>query len=75
VVAGRRTRTGDSDALIAAVALEARQRLAAFRRPKFYVCVPDFMHGKNGKLDRAATAAALLEVLGRSPERWRAPPD
>jgi O-succinylbenzoic acid--CoA ligase len=75
VVAGLRTRAGDSDALIAAVALEARQRLAAFRRPKFYVCVPEFVHGKNGKLDRAATAAALRAELGRAPERWRAPPD
>lgn len=75
VVAGLRTRDGDSPALIAAVAQEARLRLAAFRRPKFYVCVGEFVHGKNGKLDRAATARALGDELVRAPERWRAPPE
>jgi O-succinylbenzoic acid--CoA ligase len=75
VVAGLRTREGDSVALISAAAGEARRRLAVFRRPKFYVCVPEFVHGKNGKLDRAATAHALGEELARAPERWRAPPE
>jgi O-succinylbenzoic acid--CoA ligase len=74
VVAGLRTREGDDAALIAAVAAEARRRLAAFRRPKFYVCARDFVQGKNGKLDRAATASALGEALMQAPERWRAPP-
>jgi O-succinylbenzoic acid--CoA ligase len=73
VVAGLRTREGDDAALIAAVAAEARRRLAAFRRPKFYVCAREFVQGKNGKLDRAATAAALGEAVMQAPERWRAP--
>lgn len=74
VVAGLRTRRTDARALIAAVAAEARSRLAAFRRPKFYVCLSEFRYGKNGKLDRAATIAALSDELARDPERWRAPP-
>jgi O-succinylbenzoic acid--CoA ligase len=72
VVAGLRTRADDPRGLIAAVAGEAR-RLAAFRRPKFYVCLREFTYGKNGKLDRAATRLALSEELSRAPERWRAP--
>jgi O-succinylbenzoic acid--CoA ligase len=74
VVAGLRTREGDDAALIAAVAAEARRRLAAFRRPKFYVCAREFVQGKSGKLDRVATASALGEALMQAPERWRAPP-
>jgi len=73
VVAGLRTRGGDPRALIAAAAGEARQRLAGFRRPKFYVCLQEFRYGKNGKLDRAATISALRDELARGPERWRAP--
>ncbi|HTV20526.1 MAG TPA: AMP-binding protein [Polyangiaceae bacterium] len=73
VVAGLRTRVDDTAGLIASAAAEARRRLAGFRRPKFYVCTREFAHGKNGKLDRAATVAALSRELERDPERWRAP--
>lgn len=73
VAAGLRTRAGADEALVAAAARAARQRLAPFRRPRFYVCVRQFEHGKNGKLDRAATIRGLRAAL--VPERHRAPPE
>jgi O-succinylbenzoic acid--CoA ligase len=74
VAAGLRTRADDDvGSLIASVQLEARQRLAPFRRPRYYVCVPEFILGKNGKLDRRETARALRTQIERAPERHRAP--
>jgi O-succinylbenzoic acid--CoA ligase len=73
VVAGLRTRAAAPDALVRAVAGEARQRLASFKRPRYYVCATEFIYGKNGKLDRVATAAELRARLSAAPERYRAP--
>jgi o-succinylbenzoate---CoA ligase len=63
VVAGLRTRAEDVDGLIAAVEREARRRLAPFKRPRAYVCATEFVSNGNGKLDRAATIAALRTRL------------
>jgi O-succinylbenzoic acid--CoA ligase len=72
VVAGLRTRL-EPDALLPSVARVARRELAAFKRPRFYVCTAEFVHGKNGKLDRQATSAALRARVLAAPERHRAP--
>jgi O-succinylbenzoic acid--CoA ligase len=68
VVAGLRTRSNDADGVVAAVASEARRRLASFKRPRAYVCTQEFVNNKNGKLDRAATIAALRVRLDRRVE-------
>jgi O-succinylbenzoic acid--CoA ligase len=73
VVAGLRTRAAATETLVSAVAREARLRLASFKRPRYYVCTNAFVYGKNGKLDRAATAAELGARLSAAPERYRAP--
>jgi O-succinylbenzoic acid--CoA ligase len=76
VAAGLRIRADDDVASrIASVHGEARQRLAPFRRPRYYVCVPEFILGKNGKLDRRETARALRTQIERAPERHSAPTD
>jgi o-succinylbenzoate---CoA ligase len=72
VVAGLRTRS-DADTLLPAVARAARRELAAFKRPRFYVCSAEFVYGKNGKLDRLATSAELRARVLAAPERYRAP--
>ncbi len=69
VAAGLRTRVQDTTTLVAAVEREARRRLAPFRRPRYYVCVPEFILGKNGKLDRRETARALRAQLERAPRQ------
>jgi O-succinylbenzoic acid--CoA ligase len=74
VVAGIRTRVADVDGLIAAVERVARERLASFKRPRFYVCEPEFVQNRNGKLDRAATIELLRARLLESPGRHRRPP-
>jgi O-succinylbenzoic acid--CoA ligase len=73
VAAGLRTRASDVEALIASVDREARRELASFKRPRRYVCVREFVYGKNGKLDRAATVRELSARLAAAPER-RGPP-
>lgn len=75
VVAGIRTRTEDPLALLSALAREARERLATFKRPRYYVCSDEFMYGNNGKLDRAATTEMLRSRLEADRARHRAPLD
>lgn len=72
VVAGLRTRD-EPGPLVASVARAARERLASFKRPRYYVCAAEFVYGKNGKLDRAATSARLAAIVGAAPDRHRAP--
>lgn len=69
VAAGLRTRSSDVEALIASVDRESRRALAAFKRPRLYVCVSEFVYGKNGKLDRAATVRELSARLAVAPDR------
>jgi O-succinylbenzoic acid--CoA ligase len=74
VVAGLRTRVADIDGLIATVDRTLCQRLATFKRPRSYVCAPEFVHNATGKLDRAATIALLRARLTASPEGHSRPP-
>lgn len=73
VAAGLRTTHGAPSVLVAALAREARRRLATFKRPRYYVCAAEFAQGKNGKLDRAATIESLRRRWEADPERYRAP--
>jgi o-succinylbenzoate---CoA ligase len=73
VAAGLRTRGADVEGLLAAVDREARQRLASFKRPRYYLCSPDFAQNATGKLDRRTTVDQLRARLEAAPERYRAP--
>jgi O-succinylbenzoic acid--CoA ligase len=59
VTAALRVHPGDVDQLLASVERECQRRLASFKRPRFYACTSQFVHGLTGKLDRRATAEAL----------------
>jgi O-succinylbenzoic acid--CoA ligase len=63
VAAGLRTDLTDTDALVAAARGACQERLAAFKKPRFYACVSRFSQGQTGKLDRRATAQSLLAQL------------
>lgn len=73
VAAGIRTADTSPAELVAALDREARRRLATYKRPRYYVCAPEFTYGNNGKLDRRATSAALRSRLEAEPERYRTP--
>jgi len=73
VAAGVRTRQGTLSELVLELSIEARGRLATFKRPRYYVCTTEFVYGKNGKLDRAATIQSLRRRLDADPARYRAP--
>jgi o-succinylbenzoate---CoA ligase len=68
---GLRTRAEDEAAVLAAAELEARQRLAPFKRPRYYVCVRAFALGPSGKLDRARTARELRARIEAAPALYR----
>lgn len=63
VAAGLRLGAGDPEALLASIQAEIEQRLAGFKRPRRYAIASSFTHGPTGKLDRLATARALLGEL------------
>jgi o-succinylbenzoate---CoA ligase len=73
VAAGIRTSRSAPAELLVELAREARQRLATFKRPRYYVCPAEFTYGKTGKLDRRATIEVLRRRLDAEPARWRAP--
>ena len=56
-------RDADPELLLAGVRRELEQRLAAFKRPRRYALAAAFVYGPTGKLDRRATARALLPEL------------
>ncbi len=49
--------------LVVTVDRECRQKLANYKRPRLYASATAFVYGKTGKLDRHATASALLAQL------------
>jgi O-succinylbenzoic acid--CoA ligase len=64
VAAGLRVqREADAELLLDAVRRELERRLAAFKRPRRYALANAFVYGPTGKLDRRATARALLPAL------------
>lgn len=67
VAAGLRLRAGDPDTQLQRIHAELAQRLAAFKRPRHYAIAGSFVHGPTGKLDRSATARALLGELRPAP--------
>lgn len=67
VAAGLRLQPGDPDAQLQRIHAELTQRLAAFKRPRRYAISASFVHGPTGKLDRIATARALLGELRPAP--------
>jgi len=71
IVLGVRTHERDEAALVRALDERARERLASYKRPRRYVCVPEFRYNRTGKLDRAGTLQ-MLEALARA-GRGRAP--
>ena len=73
VAAGLRTRHGDPSALVREVAGTVRERLAPFKRPRYYVCTTELVYGKNGKLDRAGSVQLLRGRLDTDPASYRAP--
>jgi o-succinylbenzoate---CoA ligase len=62
VAAGLRV-SGDDPELLARVRRELDNRLAAFKRPRRYALTSAFVYGPTGKLDRHATAQALVPEL------------
>ncbi|MEY2937279.1 MAG: hypothetical protein RL033_8028 [Pseudomonadota bacterium] len=63
VAAGLRASTNDPEALLQGVQALLEQRLAAFKLPRRYALASSFVYGSTGKLDRLATARALLDAL------------
>jgi len=64
VAAGLRVqREADAERLLEGVCRELERRLAAFKRPRRYALARAFVYGPTGKLDRRATATALLPAL------------
>jgi o-succinylbenzoate---CoA ligase len=63
VAAGLRLGDGEPALLLEGVRAELERRLANFKRPRRYVLAQSFVYGPTGKLDRRATAAALLPAL------------
>ncbi len=64
VAAGLRVgREVDGEQLLDGVRRELERRLAAFKRPRRYALTSAFVYGPAGKLDRRATADALLAAL------------
>ncbi|HWO08185.1 MAG TPA: hypothetical protein VNN80_01855, partial [Polyangiaceae bacterium] len=60
-------------ALVREVAGTVRERLAPFKRPRYYVCTTELVYGKNGKLDRAGSVQLLRGRLDTDPASYRAP--
>jgi O-succinylbenzoic acid--CoA ligase len=69
VAAGLRLQDGSetSEEVLSRTQSAAAQKLAAFKRPRAYAVVERFVHNRNGKLDRKATAAALASALRPAP--------
>jgi O-succinylbenzoic acid--CoA ligase len=64
VAAGLRVQRGaDLDSLLEGVRRELDRRLAGFKRPRRFAFASAFVYGPTGKLDRRATAEALLSEL------------
>jgi len=63
VAAGLRVPSGDPALLLDGVRGELERKLAAFKRPRRYALTNAFVYGPTGKLDRRATARALLPEL------------
>jgi O-succinylbenzoic acid--CoA ligase len=64
VAAGLRVgHEADGELLLDGVRRELERRLAAFKRPRRYALTSSFVYGPTGKLDRRATADALLPAL------------
>jgi O-succinylbenzoic acid--CoA ligase len=68
VAAGLRVQSeADADLLLDGVRRELERRLAPFKRPRRYAVASAFVYGSTGKVDRRATAHALLPALRRFP--------
>jgi O-succinylbenzoic acid--CoA ligase len=63
VAAGLRVEGSDPEATLVQVRSEMERQLASFKRPRHYALATRFVYGRTGKLDRRATADALLPVL------------